>query len=101
MEIDEIKQKTEFLWKVHSYINDYVKFADAKAGVVIVFDSGILGALYSAGFTRLFTSPVAAWSVRAWAACLVFVGLGVWAVFAAHGIVPRLWTEQPRWCAFW
>lgn len=41
-------KSVEFLWNVHSYINEYIRFVDAKAGVVIVWTAGLLGVLVSA-----------------------------------------------------
>jgi hypothetical protein len=39
---------TDFIWKVHSYTNEYIRFADAKAGAVIAWCSALTAALFAA-----------------------------------------------------
>lgn len=92
----------EFLWKTHAYINEYIRFSDSKAGVVITLSSGLLGLLYSAKAHELFiTHALKEWSLLGWGSavsfCLLFVSvlLGVWTVR------PRLWTSQSRAFIFW
>src|SRR5437763_11946832 len=36
----------EFLWKVHSYTNDYIRFADTKAGIALALVAGLLATLF-------------------------------------------------------
>jgi len=38
----------EFAWKVHAYTNDYIRFADAKAGVVITWCASLVALLFAA-----------------------------------------------------
>lgn len=38
-------QRIEFLWNVHSYVNEYIRFADTKAELVIGWTSAVMGAL--------------------------------------------------------
>ena len=38
----------DFLWKTHSYMNDYIRFADTKAAVVIALSTALLGGLIAA-----------------------------------------------------
>ena len=37
--------RLEFLWKTHSYTNDYIRFADTKAAIIIALSSALLGSL--------------------------------------------------------
>ncbi len=39
---------SEFLWKIHAYLNEYIRFADTKAAVCIAWSSAMLGTLFSA-----------------------------------------------------
>lgn len=44
-EVEAAKPRDEAAWHTNAYINDYIRFADAKAGVVIAIMSALLWAL--------------------------------------------------------
>lgn len=44
----------EFLWNSHSYLNEYIRFADTKAEIVIGWTSAVIGALLASGFHKHF-----------------------------------------------
>jgi hypothetical protein len=92
----------EFLWKVHEYTNEYIRFADAKAGAVAVFCGALLGVLYSNELHKpLFTAPLGAWQLRDAVAAAAFVLLALGALAAAFSIRPRLPNPQPKGFIFW
>lgn len=37
----------DFLWKTHSYLNDYIRFADTKAALVIALSTALMGGMLS------------------------------------------------------
>jgi hypothetical protein len=39
------KDRIEFLWRVNNYVNEYIRFADAKAQMVIGWTSALVGVL--------------------------------------------------------
>ena len=41
------QDQNEFFWKVHSYTNEYIRFADTKAELVIGWTLALVGALRS------------------------------------------------------
>ncbi len=101
-EIKPQGSRQEFLWRTHSYINEYIRFSDTKAGFVITLSGALLGLLYSTKAHDLFVkSGAGAWSWRNWSSfasfslLVVAVLLGVWA------IRPRLWSHQHRAFIFW
>jgi hypothetical protein len=38
----------EFAWHVHTYTNEYVRFADTKAAAVLAISAGLIGGLFAA-----------------------------------------------------
>lgn len=91
-----------YLWNVHTYINEYIRFSDTKAGVIIVFSSALIGSLYAAKLHVAFVSAAMnAWNTGAWVSASAFLLLALSVVFSAWSIVPRLWNDQPRGFIFW
>lgn len=93
------KEQLEFLWKIHAYTNDYIRFADQKAGVVLAVQSGLLAALYAAkaqqylAISRLSASPTSAETVLGVCAAAAFAGLLFGIAFACAAISPRLFID--------
>jgi hypothetical protein len=89
-------ERPAFLWNVHSYVNEYIRFADTKAELVVAWTSAIMGVLVAAklhhhvgwSFTGLLT-------FAGLTSLVIAFGLAFWAV------VPRLWTTQPQGFVFW
>ena len=92
----------EFTWKTHDYVNAYIRFADTKAGVVIVFCSGLMAALYAAKvhIAILNTAP-GVWGSIQVIGCFAWVVLVFAAVCAALVVLPRLTSQQPQGFIFW
>jgi len=86
----------EFGWNVHTYLNEYIRFADAKAGVVMAWCAALIGAMFSARVHEcLLKWPVfIGWTwaglVEVLGALAAFVLLVLAIVGGAAVIVPRL-----------
>jgi hypothetical protein len=94
------KEQIDFLWKVHSYTNDYIRFADQKAGLLLAVQSGLVAALYSAklhlacSVSKLnYDQATAKDTLLGFVALLAFAGLLVGIACALFAIVPRLWVQ--------
>jgi len=66
-----MEDKNSFLWNVHSYMNEYIRFADTKAGVVTAWSTALLSVLVA---TRAFNHFLDGklWCVTGWIALLSF-----------------------------
>ncbi len=94
----------DFAWKTHEYINNYIRFADTKAALIIAWSSAILGTLYvgrlhEAVMQSHFTFKGISWATTL--ATLAFPLLGVSFLAAAWSIIPRLPTKQLSGLVFW
>jgi hypothetical protein len=90
------KDQLDFLWKVHGYTSDFIRFADAKAGTVIVISSGLIASLMSHSahqhFRRVSFSSRPNWELTKLAilSASSFFLLGLAICFAVLAILPRL-----------
>lgn len=91
----------EFIWKVHAYTNEYIRFADTKAAAVIAWSGGLIGVLISAKAHHHFMKSPFAWgradpgvTALAVASVLAFALLAaaVWCAFWC--VKPRLWSKD-------
>ena len=87
------KQRVEFLWRAHSYVSDYVRFADTKAQLVVGWTTAILGAFIAGGFYQHHNPSY--WHLAGFS---LLVAAMICAVLA---ITPRLRTSQPKGFVFW
>jgi hypothetical protein len=86
---EDDKVRLESAWKIHAYTNDYIRFADQKAGVFLAFQSGLLAAMFTVKLqTVCLDCPFGSWT--AGCATVAFVGLALGAVFALLAVAPRL-----------
>ena len=90
----------EFLWRIHSYTNDNIRFADSKAGIVIAISSGILAALFGirahhhCSWPRLsFSDPQITATISGTVSFLSILNLLFCALIAAWAVAPRLWLD--------
>ena len=97
----------EFAWNVHSYINEHIRFGDAKALVIVAWSSALIGALYgvnahSAFMDKKFSTNVD-WSATGWAlmSLLSFIILVVSFVLAIIAVRPNLRSSQKLGLVFW
>lgn len=97
-----------FIWNVHSYTNEYIRFADAKAGVVIAWVSAVIAALISTKAHYYFVKATLAFPgfgfrETALGVCSLtaFLALATSFVLAVWTIRPRLHSSQVRGYIFW
>jgi hypothetical protein len=88
----------EFLWKTHSYTNEYIRFADPKAGILIALAGGLIAALYAAKCHQYCSPTRLDWKEMSWLATFLgacslvaFVFLGLSVLFNGWAVAPRLW----------
>jgi Family of unknown function (DUF5706) len=103
VEEENQKARDDFVWKVHSYISDYIKLADAKAGAVIAWCGGLIGVLFASQTHHSFTHARFSWAEAELVTTLVavasafgFILLGLGVLFAFIAIKPRLWSSEAR-----
>jgi hypothetical protein len=85
----------DFVWHAHAYTNDYIRFADTKAGAVIAWCSGLIAALFAAKVHHHFMHASNS-TVLGLLALVAFAALSAGLLAAFGAIHPRLWssTEQ-------
>jgi hypothetical protein len=94
--------RQEFLWKDHSYINEYIRFSDTKAGFVITISGALLGLLYSMKAHELIVKTcVSRWSGLNWSSSGSFLMLMAAVLLGVWAIRPRLWSHQDRSLIYW
>ena len=96
------KPQLDFLWSTHRYLNDYIRFADTKAGFTIAISSSITTALFHSKVqdSFLLVAPKQ-WGIVAFAAVFAFLALIVSISFGAWTIRPRLSTRQSKGFIYW
>jgi len=96
------QSRIDFLWKVHSYTNDYIRFADSKAAIVAGAVSTLIGALIASGiFDHLLTYS---WRGRPSPVYFGMISLGFLfsaLMCAVASIRPRLTSDVPKGFIFW
>jgi hypothetical protein len=45
----EVNHRIDYYWNIHSYTNEYIRFADEKAGIITLIQTGVIAAMYSTG----------------------------------------------------
>src|ERR1035438_4657900 len=90
-----------FLWNVHKYVNDYIRFADGKANIIFGFSVALLGGLKVIGSLKQLTVLLWSW-IPSTVFSLVAVVLLIGAIaFAALSVIPRLQNPPGRGHIFW
>jgi hypothetical protein len=94
--------KQEFLWHVHEYINEYVRFGDAKAGFAGTIASGLLAVLYgSTAHSQVLQLPYRKWPAAAWLSVGAAIFLGTSILLALWTVRLRLRSSQTLGFIFW
>jgi hypothetical protein len=106
---EAVSFRVDFLWKVHEFTHQHIRFADTKAALVIMGASGLLSALFGARLHLRFLS--AAWLSAAVAlereAAVGAAALGAFlllagaVVLAVWSILPRVRHDQAPGFLFW
>lgn len=95
-------EKMTFLWNVHSYINEYIRLSDAKAGIVLTYCSALLGVFFSADLQRAFVARQPSQWGWCGAVCLAaFILLLAAALLAVSSVWPRLSRGNRPSLIFW
>lgn len=113
---DAEQASLDFLWKIHGYVNEYIRFADTKAAFTITLAVAVLGGLLSSGVHRLVVlAPPSQWTLLESAAGASMFLLAISVFLGGCAIWPRFWrrgageghifwgaiVEQPNANAFW
>lgn len=96
------KDRLDFLWKIHGYTNDYIRFADTKAGFAAGAVSVVMGALVASHpFDSVWGTPFTHLNYRVWFSALAMVILVFSFICALLAIKPRLKSTMPKGLIFW
>lgn len=93
-----VQARMEYLWKVHEYTNEYIRFADSKAAILLAASGGILGWLWSVQASHGDAAPK---SPAFWLAWIAMSFLLAAAIAGALVIAPRLNTKQVAGFLYW
>ena len=102
----KLTKKREFLWQVHAYTNDYVRFADTKAAFCVGIASALIGVLFASKSHELFIQTM---PVRFVGDCnyLAYISMGAFILLifsiaaSVLAVRPRLWTYSEEGFIFW
>ena len=96
------KRLSDYLWNLHKYVNDYVRFGDTKAAVILVFCTGLVGVLYNVKAPkRLLNVAPADWTFGDGLLVLSLILLSAAVFCIAMVIVPRTRSRQTRGFVYW
>jgi hypothetical protein len=94
----------DLAWKIHEYIQNYIRFADTKAAFVVAWVTGFLSVLYIGKLHHHFVASrfnLSEMSLLPTASATSFILLVAAFVSAAWAILPRLPTKQLGGYVFW
>ena len=87
--IEERAKQVEFLWQVHGYTNEYIRFADTKAALTIAWATALLGVLYAERVHAVPDRSIGFLVITLMAAAPLCAGF----VLAVWSILPRLFRN--------
>jgi hypothetical protein len=94
--------KESFLWDVHRYTNEYIRFADTKAAFVAGVDAALIGAAVSSSlYDSCLHQPLCHWSAVIWVAIVGITLLSVSIGFCVTTIIPRLGHNVVHGFIYW
>lgn len=92
----------DFLWQVHEYTNEYIRFADTKAAFIAAASTALIGTCISSSILdSSLRKALSAWYWSQWYAIAGLLLLSIALVLSLLGIRPRLWNETPVGFIFW
>jgi hypothetical protein len=91
----------EFLWNTHDYLGEYVRFSDAKVGVVFTLAGALIGVLWSTRAHEGFNVPLRQWESTVWVSLLAFLSLAGSICASFYAIAPRFWKAASYNPIFW
>jgi hypothetical protein len=96
------KEQLDFSWNVHKYLNDYIRFADTKAALVVLVCTSMLGAMFVKGMhTQITAVPLKEQGFVGLLIIFGYLGLLAGIVLAIFVINPRLPGNANRGLIFW
>ncbi len=91
-----------YLWEVHKYTNEYIRFADTKAAFIAGVDAALIGTAVSASlFDSCLRQTPCHWSVALWLGIAGVIPLGLSIAFCVSAITPRLWHNATHGFIYW
>lgn len=90
-----------FLWDVHKYTNEYIRFADTKAAFIAGVDAALIGTAVSLLFDSCMHLAPYHWSPIIWMGIVGIVLLSVSIGFCVSTIVPRLGHNVVKGFIYW
>jgi hypothetical protein len=94
--------KESFLWDVHKYTNEYIRFADTKAAFMAGVDAALIGtAVSSSLYDSCLRQTPCHWSAAVWLGISGIIPLGLSIAFCVSTIVPRLWHNVIHGFIYW
>jgi hypothetical protein len=86
----------DFLWQVHEYTNEHIRFADTKAAFIVAASTALISALVaSLILDSLLRRALSVWSGSQWIAAFGLLLLSASVVLGVVAIRPRLWNKTP------
>jgi hypothetical protein len=99
---DPNESRSDFLWEVHKYTNEYIRFADTKAAFIAGISAALIGSLVASPlFDSIFLSTPCLWSKLQWTGIAALLLLAVSLVLSIAAIRPRLWNKTSVGYIFW
>lgn len=100
--IDGANSLEDFLWQVHEYSNEYIRFADTKAAFIAAATSALIGASISSSVLDSFLLKApSVWYWSQWLAAIGLLLLSLSTFFSLVVVWPRLWNKTSVGFIFW
>jgi hypothetical protein len=101
-ETDDANSLEDFLWQVHEYTNEYIRFADTKAAFIVAASTALIGTSISSLILDSFLRKAPSlWYGSQWLAALGLLLLSISLLLSLWAIKPRLWNKTPIGFIFW
>jgi hypothetical protein len=99
---DPKESTSDFLWEVHKYMNEYIRFADTKAAFIAAAATALIGSLVASSlFDSSFRTSPCLWSKLQWMGIVSLLLLIVSLGFSIAAIRSRLWNKTSVGYIFW
>lgn len=99
---DPNESTSNFLWEVHKYTNEYIRFADTKAAFIAGASAALIGAMVASSlFDAMFLTTPCLWSKLQWMGIVALLLLAASLVLSVAAIRPRLWNKTDIGYIFW
>ena len=99
---EEANSLEDFLWQVHGYTNEYIRFADTKAAFIAAATSALIGTSISSSVLDSFLLKAPClWYRSQWLALIGLLMLSLSTICSLAVVWPRLWNKTPVGFIFW